>query len=593
MSMTTATIRQIRQHGPTPSTIGLKSFPVCAAPNMTTIGNARMKLEIEIKQLQRSWRDFQDSLRHHEQRSQTLASLDLVRESIEEAVQLWSTPKQQPLLQKSVKWAQTCLDTLDVHPRLMEFLPEPQRAYDLFFGVVYSVINASKEQYRVAGVFLKFLTKINKAVSSALVLASSELAASLYAQIFLFLGEFMRDYVAKSRCRILYSHNEDFKTNFKNLIDSVENFAAMKTDSVCSSPCVYTDTAGLVKVGLEGDARVQASQTTFIRQLIWNVQKKKAVNAKLAQGWRRIFDLFLSELKVRVRKVDADGAFCQLSGSSLVDQQNHQPESVDITTKRRLLKLRVQQDSSSLQDFFDNNEQTHPFGVDERLAIPAPVATEIYNWMRVNPSLPLAVEGSHSLGLPGRLTLISACYVSIARKHSIPTVSHFCAASPRASKEAGIISLVYSLIRQLIDVAPPMMDCDSNCDLGKERFCRLNGTMSSWTDALGILDALLRYKPPVLFCVIDALDVLEDESTVQYVKPLVDLLVSHTTRCSTAHSDVQQTGIPKDGLIKVLFTTAGQCQAIQNTFNQGRGLLITTDPTHVHVVNEDTMDIDA
>jgi hypothetical protein len=143
-----------------------------------------------------------------------------------------------------------------------------------------------------------------------------ELAAALYAQIFLFLGEFMADYVSKARCRVLSSHNEDFKTNFINLINCVEDFVATKTSSAYSNSCQNLEAPCLDKVGLEGAARVRVSQTTLLRQLIWSVQQKKLTNAKLAQGWKRTFDLFLAALERRVHQVDADSALCHLSGNS-------------------------------------------------------------------------------------------------------------------------------------------------------------------------------------------------------------------------------------------------------------------------------------
>ncbi|CRG91387.1 hypothetical protein PISL3812_08435 [Talaromyces islandicus] len=592
MLMTTATtVRHTRQHAPN-TTLGLKPFSVSPSSNMTTLEDARSILEAESRQLQRSWKEFQDALRqhnhnhHHDQRPLRPADKDHVCETLADAVHLWtSSNKQQSLFRKPVKWARICLESMDGHPALMQSLPDPKRTSDLFFGVVHSIITASKEQYRVAGVFLKFLARINKAVAAFD--RPGEFAAALYAQIFLFLGEFMADYVSKARCRVLSSHNEDFKTNFQNLVSCVEDFVATKTNSVYSNSCPNLEAPCLDKVGLEGAARVRVSQTTLLRQLIWSVQQKKLTNARLAQGWKRTFDLFLAALEHRVHQVDADSALCHLSGNSFITPQSQQTELGELTTKRRFLKLRLQQDSSHLQDFFDNTEQIYPFSSEEQLVIPATVATEIYNWMRTNPSLPLVVEGSRSLGLPGRLTLISACCVSIARQHSIPAISHFCAASSHPSKEAGLLGLVYSLIRQLIDLSPPMLDFDSNCDLSTERFNRLNGTMASWTDAVGILNTLLRYKPPVLFCVIDALDLLEDASTQPHIKSLVDMLVSHTIRSSTAPVDTEPKStstdelISKDGLLKVLFTTAGQCRAIQSNFSQGQGQIITTDATQV------------
>jgi hypothetical protein len=104
--------------------------------------DARSILECETRQLQRSWKEFQDALRHHDQRLQRSADMDHhVCETLADAVQLWSSPnKQQSLFRKPAKWARICLETMEAHPALMQSLPDPKRTSDLFFGVVYSII---------------------------------------------------------------------------------------------------------------------------------------------------------------------------------------------------------------------------------------------------------------------------------------------------------------------------------------------------------------------------------------------------------------------------------------------------------------------
>lgn len=600
----------------------------------TTTQNTRMKLDIETRQLQRSWKEFQESLRYHEQKQQPE---DLLRE-IETAIEYWSAPRQRVLFRKSIKRAQECLSTMDVHTVLMQALPNPNRYCELFFGVVYSIVRAAREQYRVAEAFLKFLARINHAVNSAVQINSTtEMVATLYGQIFLFLGEFLRDYVAKARCRLLYSHNEDFKSNFKNLVTSVENLAAMRLESAADSidcadkkSCAafnLVDHARLEKVGLEGDARRHASQTTTVWQLIWNQRQQKLLNDKRAAEQTRILEAFLASLKAQVHRIEI-GAECHWSDNSAVHKPARALDPSKPTPKRRLLKVILQEYSSPLQDYFDNNEQIHPFGRDQRLEISSSIAKALCDWTQTNPSLPLAVEGSRPLGLPGRLTLVSACYISVARKQNIPVISHFCAASPRTNKKAGLVALVYSLIRQLIELAPPMLDCDSKCDLSGDRFRLLNGSIASWKDALAILDTLLRYRPPVLFCVIDSLDVFEepaDDTLEPYIQGLITTLSSYntclaTSRPSTAgavptiatdtNTDPRSPGelttsaIPTttsdhpspNGLFKVLFTMTGKSKAVQEIFiDQGLGQVITTtDTEHIKAIDaEDAALVDA
>lgn len=179
---------------------------------------------------------------------------------------------------------------------------------------------AAREQYRVAEAFLKFLARINYAVASAIRLDRSiEMVAALYGQIFLFLGEFLRDYVTKAQCRLLYSHNEDFKSNFKDLIKSVENLAAMRLGSAgcADDSCAFTDVdhARLEKIGLEGAARKHASQTTTVWQLIWNTRQQKMLNDKLAAEQTRILEAFLASFQALVHPVEIEGE-CRSSGGS-------------------------------------------------------------------------------------------------------------------------------------------------------------------------------------------------------------------------------------------------------------------------------------
>jgi hypothetical protein len=103
---------------------------------MSRIQNTRMKLEIETRQLQRSWKEFQESLRYQEQKQQPE---DLIRE-MRAAIDYWSAHRQRVLFRKSIKWAQECLGTMDGHVILMQALPDPKRYCELFFGVVYSIV---------------------------------------------------------------------------------------------------------------------------------------------------------------------------------------------------------------------------------------------------------------------------------------------------------------------------------------------------------------------------------------------------------------------------------------------------------------------
>ena len=75
-------------------------------------------------------------------------------------------------------------------------------------------------------------------------------------------------------------------------------------------------------------------------------------------------------------------------------------------------------------------------------------------------------------------TLIAAHYSALARKASIPVVSQFCTlpmGKPprgRTREEVALVALVYSLIRQLIDLVPLTMEDGSKFE--QDRFQQLD-----------------------------------------------------------------------------------------------------------------------
>lgn len=177
------------------------------------------------------------------------------------------------------------------------------------------------------------------------------------------------------------------------------------------------------------------------------------------------------------------------------------------------------------------------------------------------------------------MTQLCACYVWLFRQKKIPVISHFCLSGDEdINPDKKLVALAYSLIRQLMEVAPPMLDCDSECDLSADRFRRFDGTLDSWKDVLSVLDTLLCFAPPVLLIAIDGVDALEDSTTEDHLQSLVQILVSHTTghaASSVEHGVV----IPQGTVLKILFTSAGRSRALQTVVEDKQ--LLCTDSLRV------------
>jgi len=455
----------------------------------------------------------------------------------------------------------------------------------LLFGILYSVIKASLNYYKIAEGLLTCLLEINEAILASIKDLRQhhnsgivQGIAPLYCQIFLFLGEFMDSYVRKGTCRLLNSHNEDFASEFRNLIESVKSTAASLSQQSnqlngADEPARDTrrthvrrssdllEAARLSQAGLEGDKRRNASQTKFTRQLIWDIQRHVDERKKMEAERGLLLANLLASLLLKLRCLDERVL-------ETADPMDSAPEdgSLDIPSPRvtqgsrhKLTKVGLQSVSKDLQDYFGNDQQVLDLDPDVRLLADADTVFALAEWTKSVKSQVIAVACRLT---PCHTSLISAFYVSLARQNKIPIISHFCSLpqhEPRGESAAagqGLVALAYSLARQLIEFLPPVLDCDSTCDLSPDRFRKFDGTLASWKEVLSVIDTLLYFAPPVLFCVINGLHLLEDSSTQSCITSLVHTLVTHTKRWVSATAKTPNMN-PQKLLLKVIFTTAG------------------------------------
>ena len=119
-----------------------------------------------------------------------------------------------------------------------------------------------------------------------------------------------------------------------------------------------------------------------------------------------------------------------------------------------------------------------------------------------------------------------------------------------------LISLTYALIRQLVELIPPGMN-EHPDSLNRRSFERLDGCSETMDDALDVLGQLLDQSPPVLLCIIDGLQKLDDRETRQHLKLLLETLRGRRGIESTEAANSER-------LLKALFTTDGRSRCLLN-----------------------------
>ncbi len=173
----------------------------------------------------------------------------------------------------------------------------------------------------------------------------------------------------------------------------------------------------------------------------------------------------------------------------------------------------------------------------------------------------LCIVGPNQVTDTAPTTMVAREYVVSAISAKIPTISYFCELPrPRTklpesmtAEMSGLVSLTYALIRQLIELLPSFMSYTE--DLGALRFAKLDGSVDSYDEAITVLGELLDLSPPMLLCVIDALEALDDRSTAMQMTAFVSTLRGHEVYKGPLSEG-------SDRVLKVLFTTAGRSRSL-------------------------------
>jgi hypothetical protein len=233
----------------------------------------------------------------------------------------------------------------------------------------------------------------------------------------------------------------------------------------------------------------------------------------------------------------------------------------------RIIRAEVQLNSRNLEHFFQFDARTlqpdhsSPYYAEEE------IVTSLRNWTQNPTPQVLCIVGPSHFSFPPPLAPLAAHYVSLSKLAKVPVIHHSCTlpqvgSHDRTTRESSaLITLIYSLVRQLVELIPPVID--GNHDFSAERFGGLDGTLNTLEEAIFVLNDLLDLSPPNLFCVIDGLQQLDDQSTDYHLKSMIN-----TLRSKTKPDD--QTS----NRIKLLFTTAGASRALLDSLSMEELVLV-------------------
>lgn len=188
----------------------------------------------------------------------------------------------------------------------------------------------------------------------------------------------------------------------------------------------------------------------------------------------------------------------------------------------------------------------------------------IQDWSQADTSQSLWVQGPFEDTYPSSTSEITGKVISIALTLKCPVLCFFCDISNYDEGEddddtspaaLAVIDLVYSLIRQTIDLFPAQVT--TRYDLGKSRFAKLNGSLDSFDKALDILGQLLLLAPSMMLIFIDGIEQLDDMEVESQVNTILGLLQASMIQTLSRKKRDRR-------VFKILYTTAGTCDALEN-----------------------------
>ncbi len=442
--------------------------------------------------------------------------------------------------------------------------------------------------------------------------------ANLYAHIFFFLRSAIQWYLSRSIRRALSSFREDFYGHFEDQVSNIRSISASinrEAQQGSNSEIRYTrlfleDFREDMVIGLRGLQREAAArdyrEAKAIQERLQEDEKRRLLEQdkwKKLEEFQRLManstrilllgqasEFLAGEQHERIGENLADihhyvrslGLMGQSGLSTLQSNQSleenlskqimvegtacvvrleqgaHKFAYCDTAFPRPQNRVDTQFISRHLEDYIDDEQCTTEHDRSAGIFVEWPVISALQEWTTAKSQM-LCIVGPHYTTGQSSTSLVAAEYVESAVQSQIPVVSYFCRL-PRKKLSFGktpeaeaLVSLTYALIRQLIELLPSVFNQEEG--LSSQRFALLDGSLESFNHALTVLGDLLDLSPPLLFCVIDNIQELEETSTRRYLGMLIDTLRGHTKTRDARSTDSNR-------ILKTFFTTAGRSRSL-------------------------------
>ncbi|KAE9375263.1 hypothetical protein N431DRAFT_453923 [Stipitochalara longipes BDJ] len=474
------------------------------------------------------------------------------------------------------------------HRSVFDMFPNTNEYVSIFCGSIKTLINASVNYIQISEGLSRAFDEITELVDFAKrqvggvpTLYTRIALAKLYKEIFLYLKDCTDWFTRTSKARALRSFNEDFYKCFSDRMDRVKSIAT----TVHQEATIGGIQNIQVMLARTEDLEQQRRRHWEDEMTRWRMERQQMMQDR-ESGLRArgvLEDTWHSDQgqRARIRRIETLQDNSQTTSLSDDIEETSSPKLQQQSSRAaggenplNYQRNAVLEASKGLEKFIIGNSVDLLNTLPPASFASIPVATKLREWLSSRISTFLWVRGPPASHYPSDLSALSGSLINAALGSKIPILFHFCEPAKSVdladglnTEEAGVVSLVYSLIRQLILLLEP--DVDASIDFSAERLSLLESPLGNWREVISFLNDLLTLSPGILLCVIDGIDDLDYGRGKSLCADILALM--RRREAASARSGL---------ILKTLFTTTGYAK----TLDDGLGLdevVIDTESRHL------------
>jgi hypothetical protein len=358
------------------------------------------------------------------------------------------------------------------------------------------------------------------------------LVTAMYSTLFRFYRDVLKWYMSSSTSKFLSSLNANIKPEFEKSVQAIEDLITqVRQDGALGE-------LAMVRLVLQGQGELRAemdaqrAETKLMCDEIILRQRQMHqeisdidVGAKVFKSLGQVYKAMTTAERQRapIRALE------QTTLIEDIDEDQHETNRVPLSDQemdqlaQQLTAHVVGSEGSSLV------AQGHYAKAHHLISLPHRLRTVLLEtsksrtlWILEPYSGKFSINGSQTLAL---------AFVAAAWQVAAPLLSHFCC-MPRTSvkdaditaEQGGVLGLVYSLARQLLQFKRPD---GKQIDLSGLQPQSFQADLKSWEKALSLLRQLLAATPGIRFCLIQGLNIVEADTGTPWLRCVIDILLHY------------------------------------------------------------------